>query len=383
MNPRAAASLLLLATLACSDSISPVIDPTMVQEVDLGPPTTVPLLAASTERIYTLRGVDPTSVEVEARRFSGTQRWKKKITSCQEFCFLAVDADDNVYYTAALDVTSVTGLNGAVRWQAEVRGAIIAVGSAGRIYVASRPFAVPQRTYALNAANGEIIWSTSLLPTLDATALLVDESRGFLYAVGRGLVSVINLQIGGVIRTSKDSCFGGSQGAIAADGTVYVTCDNSATSRLTAYEPGGLFKWTTVLNSANGSSAPVIDASGTIYVSNRSSLTALNPSGGILWQLGELTGNVVSPAVGSNKDVYIQAFHPSATESSLLVVNNGTIVENKGPAAGCGHSFLLTTTGRIYCGSPGGFAWFQTRNIDVTSQWSQLGNDAQRGSRKR
>ena len=383
MNPRAAASLLLLATLACSDSTSPPIDPTTVQEVDLGPPTTVPLLAASTERIYTLRGTDPTSVEVEARRFSGTQRWKKKITSCQEFCFLAVDAEDNVYYTTALDVTSVTGSNGAVRWQAEVRGAIIALGSGGRVYVASRPFAVPQRSYAINAANGEIIWSTSLLPTLDATALLVDESRGFLYAVGRGLVSVINLQIGGVIRTSKDSCFGGSQGAIAEDGTVYVTCDNSASSRLTAYGPGGIFKWTTMLNSSNGSSAPVIDASGTIYVSNRSSLTALNPSGTILWQLGELTGNVVSPAVGSNKDVYIQASHPSSPESSLLVVNNGTIVENKGPAAGCGHSFLLTTTGRIYCGSPGGFAWFQTSNVDLTSQWSQLGNDAQRGSRKR
>src|SRR5687767_11725006 len=134
MNPRAAASLLLLATLACSDSTSPPVDPTMVQEVDLGPPTTVPLLAASTERIYTLRGVDPTSVDVEARRFSGTSRWKKKITSCQEFCFLAVDSQDNVYYTTALDVTSVTGLDGAVRWQAPVRGALIAVGSAGRVY---------------------------------------------------------------------------------------------------------------------------------------------------------------------------------------------------------------------------------------------------------
>jgi outer membrane protein assembly factor BamB len=355
----------------------------MVQEVDLGPPTTVPLLAASAERIYTLRGVDASSVDVEARRLNGSSRWKKKITSCQEFCFLAVDSEDNVYYTTALDVTSVSGSNGAVRWQAAVRGAIIAVGTTGRVYVASRPFAVPQRAYALDADNGGIIWSTSLLPTLDATALLVDESRGFLYAIGRGLVSAINLQIGGLIRTSKDSCFGGSQGAIATDGTIYVTCDNATQSRLTAYNPGGLFKWTTVLNTANGSTAPVIDASGTIYVSNRSSLTALNPDGTILWQLGELTGNVVSPAVGSNNDVYIQAAHPSSPESSLLVVNNGTIVENKGTAAGCAHSFLLTPTGRIYCGSPGGFAWFQTRNIDLTSQWSQLGNDAQRGSRKR
>ena len=368
--------------MACSDTTEPIGDPTALREISLGPPTTVPLLAASNDRIHTLRGVDASSIEVESRSLNGSSRWKLKETSCHDFCFLAVDAADNVYFTTALEVKSVVGSSGKERWKAAVRGAVIALESNGRIYVASRPFAVPQRTYSISAATGEIIWSAQLLPTLDATALLVDESRSFVYAIGRGLVSTINLQSGVVIRTTKDSCFGGSQGAIAFDGTIYVTCDNAASSRLTAFQPGGTFKWTKMLSTANGSSAPVIDAGGTIYVSNRSSLTALDTAGTILWQLGDLEGNVVSPAVGSNKDVYIHASHPASPENSLLVVNNGAIVENKGPAK-CGHSFLLTPTGRIYCGTNGGFAFFQTKNTNLTSQWSQLGSDAQRGSRKR
>ena len=383
MIPRIAAStLVLLAATGCSDSMSPVLDPTQPRAISLGPPTTVPLLAASDERIYTLRGVDAASVEVEARRLSGSSKWKLRTTSCDTFCFLAVDGTDNVYFTTALDVTSVVGSTGRERWKSAVRGAVIALGSNERIYVASRPFAVPQRTYAIDARNGAIIWSATLLPKVDATALLVDESRGFVYAIGRGLVSAINITTGAVVRTTKDDCFGGSQGAIASDGTIYATCDNAGSSRLTAFEPGGFIKWSTLLSAANGSSAPVIDSAGIVYVSNRSSLTALNPDGTILWQLGGLTDNIVSPAVGSNRDVYIHAAHTSSPVSSLLVVNNGMIVENKGPL-NCAHSFLLMPTGRIYCGSSGGFSFFQTSNTDITSQWSQLGNDAQRGSRKR
>jgi outer membrane protein assembly factor BamB len=384
MKSRLAVSSLVLftAVAGCSDTTGPVSDPTQPQSVSLGPPTTVPLLAAFDERVYTLRGVDGSTVDVEARRLNGSSKWKINITSCGTFCFLAVDGSDNVYFTTALDVTSVVGSSGKERWKAAVRGAVIALGSNNRIYVASRPFAVPQRTYAIDATNGQIIWSATLLPKVDATALLVDESRGFVYAIGRGLVSTINILNGAVLRTTKDDCFGGSQGAIASDGTIYATCDNLGSSRLTAFEPGGFIRWSTVLSNANGSSAPVIDASGTIYVSNRSSLTALNPDGTILWQLGELTDNLVSPAVGSNKDVYIHATHPSSPVASLLVVNNGAIVENKGPM-NCAHSFLLMPTGRIYCASSGGFSFFQTSNTDVTSQWSQLGNDAQRGSRKR
>ena len=383
INSRAAASLLLLATLAsCSDSTGTPVDPTTLHEVSLGPPTTVPLLAASTDRIYSLRGLDATSIGIESRSFTGSSKWKQTATSCQDLCFLAVDVEDNVYFTTALDVTSVTGSNGKIRWTAPIRGAVIAVGSSDRVYVASRPFAVPQRTYALDTNTGDIVWSTTLPSSVDATALILDESRAFVYAIGRGLVSTLHLQTGAVLRTSKDNCLGGSQGAIAVDGTIYVTCDNTTSSRLTAFEPGGFVKWSTVVASANGSSAPVIDAAGTVYVSNRTSLTALKPNGTLLWRLGDLTGNTVSPAVGSNNDVYIYASHPTAPEPSLLVVNNGTIVENKGPAR-CGHSFLLTATGRIFCGSSGGFSWYQTANTDITSQWSQLGSDAQRGSRKR
>jgi outer membrane protein assembly factor BamB len=383
MNPRpAAASLVALvaSAAACSSSTSPGDDRTPVT-VSLGPPSTVPLLAASTNRIYTLRGIDPTSIAVEARSLSGAQRWRVTFPSCQDACFLAADGQDNLYLTTATNTVSLTGASGAVRWTAPIRGAVVAVGSNGRVYVGSRPFAVPQRVYSLDAATGDINWITTVLPSLDATGLLVDEFHSTIYAVGRGRVSVLNILNGAVQRTTAADCFGGSQGAIAADGSVYVSCDSDFSSRLIAYNPGGLVKWVTPLGTVNGTTAPVIDAAGTIYVANRGALSALRPDGALLWQLNGLFNNDVSPAVGSNNDVYIHAALTSGGTGSMLVVNNGAIVEDKGPM-GCALAFLLTPTGRVYCGSNGGFAFFQGNNSDATGQWTQLGSDAQRGSRK-
>jgi outer membrane protein assembly factor BamB len=373
-------AILLASVAACSESTSPGDDGTPVT-VSLGSPSTVPLLAASTERLYTLRGVDPTSIAVEARRFGGGSVWKSLVPSCQDACFLAADALDNVYFATATGVTSVNGETGAVRWDTPVRSAAIAVGSSRHVYVVSRPFAVPQRAYSIDAGTGAIEWITTLLPGFDATALLLDESRSVLYAIGRGRVTAMNLDGGAVRWISAANCFGGSQGAIASDGTIYVTCDNDLSSRLFAYHPSGLAKWTASLGATNGTLAPVIDAAGIIYVANRGSLSAVRPEGGFLWQMQNLGNSTTSPAVGSNNDVYLHASSTSGAPPSLLVINAGSVVEDKGPL-GCALAFLVTMRGRVYCGSSGGFAFFQTSNTDVTGQWSQMGSDAQRGSRK-
>jgi outer membrane protein assembly factor BamB len=371
----------LIASLAaCSDPTVPR-DPSAPVTISLGAPSTVPLLAASSSHIYTLRGVNETSIAVEGRSLDGRARWKRTLPSCQDACFLAADSLNNVYLTTATEIVSLTGANGGTRWSAPVRGAVVAIGSSGRVYAASRPFAVPQRLYALDAASGDILWATSVLPSLDATAILVDETRSFVYALGRGRVSTLNLQNGVVQRTSMDDCFGGSQGALAADGTIYVTCDGTSSSRLTALQPGGVVKWSIPLGSSNGTSAPVIDAAGTIYVANRTSLTALTPAGPQAWRLDGLFDNTVSPAVGSNNDVYINASQTSSGPRSILVVNGGSIVEDKGQIQ-CGLAFLLTPTGRVYCGASGSFVYFQGRSTDATAQWAQLGRDAQRGSRR-
>lgn len=371
---------LAVSLAACSDPTVPR-DPAEPVTISLGAPSTVPLLAASSGDIYTLRGVSETSISIEGRSLDGRARWKRTLPSCQDACFLAADSLNNVYLTTATEIVSVTGARGATRWSAPLRGAVVAIGSSGRIYAASRPFAVPQRLYALDAARGDILWATSILPSLDATAILVDETRSFVYALGRGRVSTLNLQSGVVQRTSMDDCFGGSQGALAADGTIYVTCDGASSSRLTALHAGGVVKWSVSLGSSNGTSAPVIDAAGTIYVANRTSLTALTPAGTEEWRLEGLFDNTVSPAVGSNNDVYINASQTSSGPRSILVVNGGSIVEDKGQIQ-CGLAFLLTPTGRVYCGASGSFVYFQGRSTDATAQWAQLGRDAQRGSRR-
>ena len=264
---------------------------------------------------------------------------------------------------------------------APIRGALVALGSNGREYIGSRPFAVPQRVHALSAATGEVIWITTVLPSLDVTALLVDEFKSSLYAIGRGRISTLNLASGTVQTTTVAACFGGSQGAIAADGTIYVTCDNDMSSRLFAYEPGGPSKWITFLGATSGTSAPVIGANGMIYVANSGSLTALHPNGSVAWQLNGLSHNDVSPAVGSNNDVYIHAAQAPSASPSLLVVNEGVVIEDKGPV-GCALAFLVTAKGQVFCGASGGFAFFQGRNTDLTGQWTQLGSNSARGSRK-
>jgi outer membrane protein assembly factor BamB len=371
---------LLAALAACSDPTSPADEGTPVN-VSLGAPSTVPLLAASEDRIYTLRGVDATSIAVESRSLSGSSKWKLTLPSCQDACFLAVDADDNIYLSTATDTRSLIGETGAVRWTAPIRGALIAIGSDDRVYIGSRPFAVPQRVHALSSSTGDVIWITTVLPSLDVTALLIDELKSSLYAVGRGRISTLNLESGAVQRTTVATCFGGSEGAIAADGTIYVTCDSDFSSRLFAYEPGGPAKWITFLGPTPATSAPVIGANGMIYVANSGSLSALNPNGSIAWQLNGLTNNNVSPAVGSNNDVYIHAAKAGSTEPSLLVVNNGAILEDKGPV-GCALAFLVTAKGKVFCGSSGGFAFFQSGNADLNGQWTQLGGNSQRSSRK-
>ena len=175
------------------------------------------------------------------------------------------------------------------------------------------------------------------------------------------------------------SCFGGGEGSIGADGSIYVTCDNDFSSRLQAYSPAGEPKWIRSLGSTNGTHTPLIDATGTIYVANSGSVNALSAEGTIIWKLDGLFRNNVEPVIDAARNVYIIAETKSLFGTSLMVVNDGKVVENRGPLNGDYYgALLLTASGRVYYNSAGSLIYFQASGADASAPWNQMGGDAGR-----
>ncbi len=378
--------IMVLASCAvgCSDSTSPA-DDSAPTEVAL-PTISVPMLVASNDRIYTLRAVDDTSRALDARRADGKLLWTVSVPACglaADSCFMATDASGNVYLNTSHGLMSRGRSNGSLRWTA---GAILgaasaAVSTTNRIFVADRDV-TPALINAVDANTGTTNWSTILPPNLNVSATLLDESRSTVYAIGRGAAVALDTQTGAIKWITSQNCFGGSVGSLAADGTIYVTCDSDFSSRLFAYGPTGTVQWQVSLGSTNGTLAPLIDATGTIYVANRGSLTALNKDGTTFWQFAGLFRNQTHPVIDSNKNVYVVASRISSISGRYLIaINNGAVVETKGlfPCIG---ALLLNDSGRLYCAEVGLFIYAGTAGYDAATQWSQIGHDANRSARK-
>jgi outer membrane protein assembly factor BamB len=377
-------TLLAACLLACSDSTSPVDDPKPT-EVEL-PTINVPVLVASNDRIYTLRAVDDTSRALDARRTDGKILWTVSVPICglaADSCFMATDGSGNVYLNTSRGLMSRGRSNGALRWTAAsiIREASAAVSTSGRIFVADRDVS-PALMYAVDASAGTTSWSTILPPNLNVSATLLDESRSTVYAIGRGSAIALDMQTGSIKWITSQNCFGGSVGSLAADGTIYVTCDSDFSSRLFAYSPAGTLQWQVSLGSTNGTLAPLIDAAGTIYVANGGSVTALNKDGTTAWRMAGLFRNQTHPVIDSNKNVFVVASRISSISGRyLFAINNGQVVETKGlfPCIG---ALLLNDSGRLYCAEVGLLIYAGTAGYDAAAQWSQIGHDSNRSARR-
>lgn len=381
------AQLLVFASafVGCSESTTPNADVTPVT-ISLPANSGVAVLAASQDRVYSLgQGGTTTTRALDARQLDGVIVWTVSVPACSSpaaGCFLAVDGSGNLYVNTDDGLMSRGASSGSLRWTAAtVRLESIAIGTGARLYGAGRAFIGSQSVYAIDMATGTTGWTTSLPNGFDATTTLLDETRSTVYAIGRGGAIALDTQTGSVKWALTRNCFGGSMGAVAADGTVYVTCDNDFSSRLYAYNPAGTEKWQLGLGNTNGTLAPVIDAAGVVYVGNSGSMTALNPTGTAVWQLEGLFSNWASPVIDSNKNVYVVAAQTNAGPRSLLVVNGGTIAENKGLSS-CESALLLLSTGRAYCSAIDALMRFQTDGYDGAAQWNQFGHDFNRASRR-
>jgi outer membrane protein assembly factor BamB len=377
-----------LLAIACDhDSTGPAESATPVV-LSTGLDPSYPTLAASgSDRIFTVRLNDATTRLLDARNASGDIVWTATIEKCPNApCIPAVGAAGNVYIVTTQGLKSLSS-SGSLRWTAPgINYGRLAVGSNGLVYGLTEPFIGTQSLYAVDQATGATTWKV-VLTLSDAGAILVDNLRSAVYAISRGKVIALDAANGSVKWTASPllgaNCFGGGDGAIAPDGTLYVPCDNDFSSRLSAYSPSGTAKWIKELGSTNGTLTPLIDASGTIYVANSGSVNAVNADGTIIWKFEGLTRNNVVPVIDSDKNVYIIAQKTPIPESSLMVIKDGELVENRGAInLGDYGALLLTQQGRIYYNSAGSLIYFQAKATD-TSPWSQMSGDAGRtASRK-
>ena len=367
----------------CSDTTEPVDDGSPV-EVEV-PTLSVPLLAASSNRLFALRAIDSTARELDSRSLDGDVKWTTSVPPCPSGldCLLAVDGSSNVYLNTTDGLMSRSGSNGSLRWTANsIQTPSIAIGTSGRVFAPGRPLTPVQLMHAIDAATGNIVWSSVLPPGFDATGTLLDESRAIVYAVGRGAAVAFDTQTGSIKWITSQNCFAGSDGALAADGTIYVTCDGATSSTLYAYTPAGALAWHASLGNTPPTLAPVIDVAGVIYVGNARSLTALNKDGSTVWRLAGLFRSFTHPVVDSNSNVYIVASRISNVSGRYLIaVNHGAVVETKGlfPCVG---ALLLNNSGRLYCSEIGLFMYMGTAGNDAAAQWSQISHDATRSSRR-
>ena len=122
-----------------------------------------------------------------------------------------------------------------------------------------------------------------------------NDSFGYLYAVNPDGTLKWTFQTGFEVESSP---------AVAADGTIYVYCDDG---KLYAINPDGTPKWVLAegLAFTNERSSPAIGADGTIYFESADGNTyAVNPDGSLKWSFPASDGES-SPAVGADGTVYV------------------------------------------------------------------------------
>lgn len=169
---------------------------------------------------------------------SGAQRWSLEgMAAGHQGEGLAVGADDTLYVALPASLTAVSS-SGSVLWAVDLPApGTPSVAADGTIYVVASDGFVDGDVYALDPADGAILWQA-------ANA-------------------------------------GGANGlALAADGTVYGNLTSGTDSTFTALASDGRVLWGLPLNVSSAAS-PDIGADGTVYVTENNSLTAISGSAGL------------------------------------------------------------------------------------------------------
>jgi outer membrane protein assembly factor BamB len=191
------------------------------------------------------------------------------------------------------------------------------------------------------------------------------ETHGSLYAANSDGVQLWSLRLGqfgtSAVVTSTNEVF------VASEGTVY------------SVSGSGVLKWSVFTGTATESGSihgtPALSRDGTLYAADtRGMLTAISPSGSLLWQ-HFLPGGVFqsAPAIDTDGKVYVgasclHAIRPDGTEDWHYCTGAG--ISSSSPSIGADHA--------VYFGSPDGYVYCLNR--DGTLRWRYLVGNVMGGS---
>jgi outer membrane protein assembly factor BamB len=248
---------------------------------------------------------------------AGTEKWAApfKFTSTATPGSIVVDSSGTAYFGADDKRLYAVNPDGTLKWSCATGGAIrygVSTSPDGSIIYAT---ASDGRAYAINAANGSILWKSAAINAMyncavaDDGSIYVGSTNGKLYSFSAngGMNWTFQMQ-------SKATC----APAIAADGTVYI---GSQDTKLYALSSLGQEKWR-FRTGGPIYSAPTIDAAGHILFGEwPGTLCSLDPVDGALEWYRDLGAAIYAPPIlDQTGAVYIVCIDGTITKFTSVPV---------------------------------------------------------------
>jgi len=236
----------------------------------------------------------------------------------------AIGPDGTVYVSCLQGLFAIDGVTGAIKWSDANIGrtqTTPAISSNGMLYTGNEAGYV----YAVNAANGEIVWSTpppqnaqivgGRSPAIGLNGdVYVPSNDGNLYAYDPE-TGTVKWFFFALADNSDGLGFPPTTPTVGSDGTIFV-CGHYTVYALT---PAGKYKWSMKLSHDGwyGQDSPTIGPDGTLYQESAlGAFYALKPADGtIIWQSQGTYGFVAPPAltpegvvIALSEDAYVYAW---------------------------------------------------------------------------
>ena len=207
----------------------------------------------------------------------------------------AVGPDGTIYTCTGSRLVALNS-DGSTKWQIDGVSGAPAVTPDGAVVLRSG-----DRVHSLSATGGTN-WVLEGITTLRVVPALGADGRAFVPGVGEELVAVSNP--GSPLWRVNLGYYIGNSPSVAADGSVVLLASNSQLLRL---NPDGTTNLTATLpDSYSMTSAPVLDAEGTVYLPTGSSraLVATRADGSPKWRLASTESVLTLPIVGVDGTVF-------------------------------------------------------------------------------
>ncbi len=295
----------------------------------------------------------------------GSQRWNLSGYNGNSPVFYL----NHTIYISQGSIVFAIAENGEIKWSHQIQSGIVSFTASSNpdmIYVSAG-----DGLYAVNSYGG-LKWS--YLGDLDsqfyASAIVASDGSLYISNYYRGIYA---LTPGGKLKWFQFSDIAAIPIATGEDGTVFV----KSNGKLFAVSPSGTVKWTYSSPAAIASS-PAIAADGTVYVGcDDSKLYAVNADGSLKWTYTTLNAIKSSPAIGLDGSVYCAVYEASSNRLVLYATSSegDTLWVYKTDSASNNNEGIIASSpvigadGTIYIGSSANGLLYAI-NPDGGQKWS-------------